>query len=890
MSDLTNGGSQTMNNSTERNQTMNYLSDAGSDFNLKELNSLPKSIKEKLAKLRNQPHREQAEYALFYGQCGVPVFPLRSDSKKPHIKGWQDEATDDPDTIADWFCVRFPGAMIGCPAGAMGGLASPGLILIDVDVKNNAGGMETLERLERELGLKLSDLTFLTAHTPSGGLHYWLRWPEGVEIRNRGGKYGLGEGLDIRGCDADGASRGYGILPPSRNATDGSYRWYGDPPASLAFDLAICPPVQLLWRLVFNDNEREQLAKAGIPGPGDMPCDPPGWRAAYEQRMRKTWTATLPRDAQDASGVLQEPYAGVLANYLEKALSGELRALSDTPEGSRNTQMGNSALSLHGLLMGARIAGLATGKVEALEERAFEGYVEACSGLGQEEPPRDRWERCREDAHARDLKRVLCDPRCEFNKIEETAEDLAAWLDAVIEDPEAIQDKRLVIKQCAKLRHLDALEYDPRRKLLMKALGVQAKTLENAVQKAAKQLNLSDRERDELSGDPLVIQPREPCTGTVNGAALIDKITTALRRHVIVDEDAARMAALWTVFTYVHSAERHCPLLAIQAATKGAGKTTMLDVIGHLVEKPLSTVSATEASIFRAVSKWEPTLLADEADTWLTNNEELRGLFNAGFGPRGQAYVLRCVGDDHKVQQFSAWCPKAVAGIGKLPDTVQDRALVVALRRMHKGETVEKLDEKAEAVLDALASEIARWALDNIGVLRETRIDDLDELGPRENDKWRPLLRIAAACGRLEAAHATAVAIQRGQRTRRDSEDEAIMLLRHAVEVFEVLNAESLNPETLRQCLVGGEQACIPRRRGDEADVYDEIEAITEGYWRDCDPHRPGSGRELTMKQMSVMLKGLELASERKKVGGRDGTVQRHYSRQPFQEVLARYS
>ncbi len=468
---------------------------------------------------------------------------------------------------------------------------------------------------------------------------------------------------------------------------------------------------------------------------------------------------------------------------------------------------------------------------------------------------------------------------------EETADELIAGLQAAIDDPQMIENRQTIIEQCARLRHLDLLKYDPLRKPLMKALELQAKTFDGAVNNAAKRLKLSDGSDGEVTEGALSIPSREPCSQPVEGGALIDEITSAIRRHVILDKDETRMAALWAMFTYVHGTARHCPLLAIQAPTKGAGKTTMLDVIGQLVEKPLPAAHASEASIFRGVGDWEPTLLFDEVDTWILQREELRGLINAGFGPRRQAFVLRCVGDDHAVQAFPAWCPKALAGIGKLPDTIQDRSLVITMRRKQKGETIEKLDEEAEAALDSLASKIARWAKDNAETLRETKVEDLDELGDRENDKWRPLLRIAAVCGKLDEACGTALAIQRVRRRQRDSEDEAIMLLRHACKLFEVLNTDRLKPEQLRQCLLGGQDAIIPLRHGDDADVSDEIEAISEGYWRDCDPQR--SGVELTMNRMSAMLTGLGLVTRRQKVGG---VVGRFYERETFHKVLERYS
>ena len=49
-------------------------------------------------------------------------------------------------------------------------------------------------------------------------------------------------------------------------------------------------------------------------------------------------------------------------------------------------------------------------------------------------------------------------------------------------------------------------------------------------------------------------------------------------------------------------------------------------------------------AIFRVVELQRPTLLIDEADTFLPENEELRGILNSGHRQGGS--VIRTVGED----------------------------------------------------------------------------------------------------------------------------------------------------------------------------------------------------------------------------------------------------
>ena len=83
---------------------------------------------------------------------------------------------------------------------------------------------------------------------------------------------------------------------------------------------------------------------------------------------------------------------------------------------------------------------------------------------------------------------------------------------------------------------------------------------------------------------------------------------------------------------------------AITSPEKGCGKTTLLDVLSRLVMRPLSTANVTASAIFRVVEMQRPTLLIDEADTFLSENEELRGILNSGHRQGGS--VIRTVGED----------------------------------------------------------------------------------------------------------------------------------------------------------------------------------------------------------------------------------------------------
>ncbi|HUS54839.1 MAG TPA: Arm DNA-binding domain-containing protein [Thermohalobaculum sp.] len=88
--------------------------------------------------------------------------------------------------------------------------------------------------------------------------------------------------------------------------------------------------------------------------------------------------------------------------------------------------------------------------------------------------------------------------------------------------------------------------------------------------------------------------------------------------------------------------------------------------------------------LFRVVEAFKPTVLVDEGDTFLKDNDDLRGILNGGHD-RLSAFVWRSVGDDHEPRQFRVWAPKAIDMIGRLHDTFEDRAIVVPLSRLESG-------------------------------------------------------------------------------------------------------------------------------------------------------------------------------------------------------------
>jgi len=89
------------------------------------------------------------------------------------------------------------------------------------------------------------------------------------------------------------------------------------------------------------------------------------------------------------------------------------------------------------------------------------------------------------------------------------------------------------------------------------------------------------------------------------------------------------------------------------------------------------------------ISGEPPTRLVDEADTIFgpkaDANENLRGLLNAGHQRNRPA--KRYDAASNRVESIPTFAMAALAGIGAMPDTIEDRAVVIRMRRRAPGET-----------------------------------------------------------------------------------------------------------------------------------------------------------------------------------------------------------
>jgi hypothetical protein len=271
---------------------------------------------------------------------------------------------------------------------------------------------------------------------------------------------------------------------------------------------------------------------------------------------------------------------------------------------------------------------------------------------------------------------------------------------------------------------------------------------------------------------------------------------------------------------------------------------------------------ASLAALFRIIDDRHPSLLIDEADTVFNkkssdSTEDIRGLLNNGYRRGVPFYRVAGEGKKMRVESFDVYCPKAIASIRALPDTVQDRSIVIALKRRARHETVERFRfrraEQAAIPLrewwEAIASELQ---------LAE-QADCPDELDDRAADSWEPLLALADAAGDDWAARARRAALVLSGAAEADDDTIPVRLLAGIRDAFDVTVVDRLPT----------------------SDLLETLRADEEAPWQDW--HH---GRGLKAEGLSYLLRPYGIRPRQMKVAG---MKVRGYDLDQFTDAFSRY-
>jgi hypothetical protein len=299
---------------------------------------------------------------------------------------------------------------------------------------------------------------------------------------------------------------------------------------------------------------------------------------------------------------------------------------------------------------------------------------------------------------------------------------------------------------------------------------------------------LSEGNGDEgsgLQGQEFVLEHTQPWGEPVDAADVLDEVAATFESYLYTTRENLTVLSLFTVYTHCFDVFGVSPILDVSSPTKRCGKSTAVVVLRHLCVKALLSGNITPAALFRSVEAWKPTLVIDEADTFLKMADELRGILNAGH-TRDTAFTVRAEGDSNEPRMFSTWAPKVVAAIGRLPDTIEDRAIRVVLAR--KPTRVQKADafdsSAVRATCEPIRRRLARFVTDNLDEIAANKVERPNGLNDRAWNNWKPLFMIAKAVGGDWPERCLEAALALDGREDADDEDAGTRLLRHTWEAM----------------------------------------------------------------------------------------------------------
>jgi len=352
---------------------------------------------------------------------------------------------------------------------------------------------------------------------------------------------------------------------------------------------------------------------------------------------------------------------------------------------------------------------------------------------------------------------------------------------------------------------------------------------------------------------------QKPWPEPVEGGRLLVALIDFFCRYVYLEAGLAIVLAIWSIHTYCAGSAEHTPRLAVTSPEKGCGKTTVLKLLKMVCCRPILAANITSAALYHVVEALRPTLLVDEADTFLKQGTDIVGVLNSGHERDGQ--VLRCVGKSHEAQAFSTFAPVAIACIGHLPATLADRSINCRMCKARPEERPEPIRRKTREEAAVLASKMARWCADHAEGLTDAEPSLPEWMSNREADNWRILFAIAEAAGddwprQLERA---AAALSDGADGR---ESLGVALLHDIRLIFDECGAERLPT----------------------AAIVGYLKRMDDRPW----PEMPGSGRPLTSHWCTQTLKAFGAPRRQWRVHG-TGDREWGFYRSDLEDIFSRY-
>jgi len=299
---------------------------------------------------------------------------------------------------------------------------------------------------------------------------------------------------------------------------------------------------------------------------------------------------------------------------------------------------------------------------------------------------------------------------------------------------------------------------------------------------------------------------------------------------------------------------QHAPLFGFCAPARRCGKTTGLKLGAYLVKDPFYTKLVTKSAL-EIITDGSKTPLLDELDQFIKNNPDLVGLINGGVeDAAGNAHT----GKQGQVVIRKTYGAKLYAMIGRPPETVFDRSIIISMKRKGVNELKDRVASKKKSCLH-LRREVMQWCEANSDAFEAMLVAPLDVNNDRARDNYEPLLRIAACISDTieKEARAASLANVLLQQATDDSGEQLIGDIKRIFDDIPDLKVIS------------------------SADLVAKLRSSEGGVWS-----ASNGNKAIGPTRMAQMLELFEVSPKRKWIAGKQV---RGYSRESFEDAFARY-
>jgi hypothetical protein len=256
--------------------------------------------------------------------------------------------------------------------------------------------------------------------------------------------------------------------------------------------------------------------------------------------------------------------------------------------------------------------------------------------------------------------------------------------------------------------------------------------------------------------------------GHVDAGDLLNRLIEQFRQYLeFGDERLYLLFALWTVGTYFYRRFAAYPYLYLNAL-KRSGKTKALTLLNLLCYNSVFSTNMSTAALFRIIQNAGSSVMIDETEK-LSNPEraeEFRTLLLSGYKRGGVVYRIEEDEAGRRIPTpFEVYAPKALAMIRGLEDVLEDRTILVTMKRGKNRAIINRdvplndpvwpklraeltrlwLHSWAEVeaeytTLNGVCSEHSECSVDTGGVEKENKYIVLQG---RDLELWKPLLAIS---------------------------------------------------------------------------------------------------------------------------------------------------